>query len=98
MCDVLHHVPGALRVDLLGAIRATLAPGGVFVFKDWERKPTPIHWLCHASDRWITGDAVSYLTRAEMRDALARSFGAAALVAEAPVAPWRNNIATLVRP
>ncbi len=98
LCDVLHHVPIDLRQDLLDAIRMAMAPGGTLVFKDWQRNYAPIHWLCYASDRWLTGDRISYMTREEMRERLARSFGGAALIAEARVAPWWNNIATLVRP
>jgi SAM-dependent methyltransferase len=98
LCDVLHHVPRGLRHGLLDAIRTTLAPGGTFIFKDWERNHAPIHWLCYASDRWLTGDRISYLTGREMREILAASFGAAALGDEARIAPWWNNIATVVRP
>jgi 2-polyprenyl-6-hydroxyphenyl methylase/3-demethylubiquinone-9 3-methyltransferase len=98
LSDVLHHVPVEFRQELLDAIRTTLAPDGALIFKDWERNFTPIHWLCYASDRWLTGDRISYMTRDEMHEHLARSFGEAALVAEARVAPWRNNIAALVRP
>jgi SAM-dependent methyltransferase len=61
LCDVLHHVPIAFRQEVLDAIRATLAPA--LVLKEWERTSTPIHWLCYASDRWVTaepgGDVVS---------------------------------------
>ena len=98
LADVLHPVPVEFRPGLLDAIRTTLALGGVLVFKDWERSFTPIHWICYASDRWLTGDRIVYMTRDEMRERLARSFGEAALVAEARVAPWWNNIAILVRP
>jgi SAM-dependent methyltransferase len=98
LCDVLHHVPVAFRQELLDAIRATLAPGGAFVLKEWERTSTPIHWLGYASDRWVTGDRIHYMTRDEARERLARGFGETALVAEARFAPWRNNIAALVRP
>lgn len=98
LCDVLHHVPPPARQDLLTAIRATLTPDGVFVFKDWERNVTPIHWLCYASDRWLTGDRIRYMTREEIRERLAHSFGDAALVAEARIGPWHNNLAILVRP
>jgi hypothetical protein len=38
------------------------------VFKDWERNSSPIHWLCDAWDRWLTGDRVSYMTFLEMRE------------------------------
>ena len=33
LSDVMHHVPDALRQDILNAIKGALAPGGVFVFK-----------------------------------------------------------------
>ena len=98
LADVLHHVPVESRQALLEAVKLALAPGGAFVFKDWQRTFSPIHLLGYASDRWLTGDRISYMSRAEMRERLTRSFGAAALIAEAAVPPWRNNIATLVAP
>lgn len=98
IADVMHHVPHALRRDLLDAVRTCIAPGGSLIFKEWERRPTPIHWMCHASDRWLTGDRVSYLSRDEGRALLAQSFDETAFIDERRVAPWRNNIMTLVRP
>ncbi len=98
LSDVIHHVPEPFRQDLLDAIRSTLAPGGVFVFKDWEPSFSLIHWLCHAGDRWLTGDKVHYIKQAEMRERLAKSFGQRAVVAEARIAPRWNNIAILVQP
>ena len=76
LSDVIHHVPVRFRPGLLDAMRTTLAPGGALVFKDWERNYTPIYWLCYASDRWITGDRIAYLSRDEMRGMLSRSFAA----------------------
>jgi SAM-dependent methyltransferase len=98
LADVLHHVPLESRAGVLDAIKVALAPRGVFVFKDWERTYTPIHWLGYASDRWLTGDRIQYLSRVEMRERLTQSFGTASLQAEARVPPWRNNIAMLVQP
>jgi SAM-dependent methyltransferase len=97
LCDVLYHVPEAVRQTLLDTVRTTLAPGGVLVFKDWERTRALIYWLGYASDRWVTSDRVVYTTRDEMRTRLSGSFGADALIAEARTAPWRNNIAMLSR-
>jgi 2-polyprenyl-6-hydroxyphenyl methylase/3-demethylubiquinone-9 3-methyltransferase len=97
LSDVLHHVPGELRQGLLDAIKTALAPRGALVFKDWERNFSPIHWLGYTADRWITGDRISYMSRIEMRERLALSFGEAALVAEARVRPRWNNLATLIR-
>jgi 2-polyprenyl-6-hydroxyphenyl methylase/3-demethylubiquinone-9 3-methyltransferase len=97
LSDVLHHVPAAMRGELLAAVRATVAPGGALIFKDWERTAAPIHWLCHAGDRWLTGDRVRYLRRPEAERLLADAFGRPAVVARAFVAPWRNNFAMLAR-
>lgn len=98
LADVLHHVPDPIRQESLESIRALMAPGASFVFKEWARNQTPIYWIGYLSGRWITGDRVRYMTRGEARERLARIFGDAALVAEAYIAPWRNNLATLVRP
>jgi ubiquinone/menaquinone biosynthesis C-methylase UbiE len=98
IADVVHHVPEAFRKGLLDAVRVCLAPGGSLIFKEWERSRTPIHWMCHASDRWLTGDRVSFMSRDEARALLAQSFNESALIDERRVAPWRNNIMTLVRP
>jgi 2-polyprenyl-3-methyl-5-hydroxy-6-metoxy-1,4-benzoquinol methylase len=97
LSDVMHHVPPALRQEILDGIRAALAPNGAFIFKDWQRNNAPIHWLCHASDRWLTGDRIVYMTRDEMRERLTRSFGSAALIDEARIGPWWNNIVMLIR-
>jgi 2-polyprenyl-6-hydroxyphenyl methylase/3-demethylubiquinone-9 3-methyltransferase len=98
LSDVMHHVPIELRQAILDAVRAALAPGGSLVFKDWQRNLSPIHWMCYASDRWITGDRINYMSRDEMRRDLSGSFGESALIDEARVGPWWNNLATLVRP
>lgn len=97
LSDVIHHVPIAIRHELLAAVRQTVAPGGSLVFKDWERTATPIHWLCHAGDRWLTGDRVHYLDKGAADTLLAEAFGNLPIVAEARVTPWRNNFAMLVR-
>lgn len=95
--DVMHHVPIDLRDAVLDATRRAIAPGGVLVLKDWERTATPIHWLCHGSDRWLTGDKVRYMRQPEARAMLARTFGSDAIVADARFAPWKNNFAMLIR-
>ncbi len=87
LADVLHHVPVESRAGIFEAIKVALEPRGVFVFKDWERTCTPIHWLGYASDRWLTGDRIRYMSRVEMRERLTHSFGAAALADEARVPP-----------
>lgn len=97
LSDVIHHVPQELRRELLAAVRRTVAPGGSLVFKDWELTATPIHWLCHASDRWLTGDDVHYLHKAEADAMLIEAFDGPAVMAEARIRPWRNNFAMLAR-
>jgi 2-polyprenyl-6-hydroxyphenyl methylase/3-demethylubiquinone-9 3-methyltransferase len=98
LCDVLHHIPSSLRMEILAASRALLGPGGSFVFKDWERNATPIHWACHTSDRWLTGDRVEYLTPHEAEALLDRSFAPSSIRGRARIKPWRNNFALLLQP
>ena len=96
--DVIHHVPQELRASLLAASRAAVAPGGTFLFKEWVRSSTPIHWLCEASDRYLTGDDVAYLDDTEARDMIVSAFGADAILDSCRVRPWRNNMAMLLKP
>lgn len=93
LSDVVHHIPAHLRVEVLQALAACIAPGGKFVLKDWARTPTPIHWLCYASDRWLTGDRIAYLTPDEMKALMAQSAPDLKLVDESQVSPWANNFA-----
>lgn len=98
LADVLHHVPLQLRASLLETTRKLIAPGGHLAFKEWERNRMPIHWLGYFSDRWITGDRISYMSRDEIHQLIAQGFGRDAIIAEDRVRPWRNNLSLLVRP
>lgn len=91
LCDVLHHVPVGEREPLLSDIRQLCAPGGCFVFKDWERRQTPIHWACAFSDRMITGDRVQYFSRVELRELLGRVFAGCMIEELPPTPPWLHN-------
>jgi 2-polyprenyl-6-hydroxyphenyl methylase/3-demethylubiquinone-9 3-methyltransferase len=93
LSDVVHHIPSELRSEILDAVFRCVAPGGLFVLKDWERTPSAIHWLCFASDRYLTGDRVSYLTAAEMKALVAKSVPALDPIQEQRIAPWNNNFA-----
>jgi 2-polyprenyl-3-methyl-5-hydroxy-6-metoxy-1,4-benzoquinol methylase len=99
LADVIHHVPpGSSRQSILETIKSLLAGDGHLAFKEWERTRTPIHWLGYLSDRWITGDRISYMNGEEIRTQLRHTFGPGSIRAEARVPPWRNNISLLVRP
>lgn len=97
LADVIHHVPSDARGSLLAAARTLLGPGGVLAFKDWERRWSPIHAMAYASDRWLTGDRISYLTLEEARTTLADTFGASAVGPIAHIPPWANNFAMRVQ-
>lgn len=96
LSDVIHHVPLNLREEIVTALRGCLAPEGRLIFKDWARTPTPIHWMCLASDRYLTGDEVSFLKPREAEGMIERSFGVGAIVDRTTIAPWRNNFAFLI--
>lgn len=97
LSDVIHHVPPVMREEIIMALGGCLAPGGLLVFKDWMRARTPIHWMCLASDRYLTGDDVSFLDPREAENLITSRFGASAIAARATISPWRNNLALLVR-
>jgi trans-aconitate methyltransferase len=95
--DVIHHVPETLRIEILEATRRAVASDGAVVLKDWERTASPIHWLVHGSDRWITGDRVRYLRKDQADAMMTQVFGRQSVIAEARVGPWKNNFAMLAR-
>jgi SAM-dependent methyltransferase len=91
--DVLHHVPLALRVDLLGEAASRLRPGGFLAVKDWTRSYSLAHALCVASDRYITGDrGVSFFSYDGILDLLERAVPDSSICLEARIPPHRNNI------
>ena len=97
LSDVLHHVPEPERRGLLQAVKDSLAINGNLVFKDWERTASLIHWATYASDRWLTGDRVSSMTRQEMLDRLHEVFWPDAIMDERRCEPRVNNLAFLVQ-
>jgi len=97
LADVMHHVPLEARPSLMTAIHQSMAPNGSLIFKDWVISATPIHWFCEASDRYLTGDNVSYFTMDGINSLLTETFGRNAMRQTATVQPWRNNLAVLVR-
>lgn len=98
LADVLHHVPPDARPSLLSAVAQCMASNGSFVLKDWVISASPIHWLSHAFDRYLTGDHVAYLTTAGINALVTGAFGPGSIRHKATVRPWRNNLALLVRP
>lgn len=97
LADVLHHVPIDNRPSLLSAINQCLAPDGSLLLKDWTISTNLIHWLCEASDRYLTGDDVSYFTLSSIETILASPFGPDAILQTGTVRPWRNNLAILAK-
>jgi 2-polyprenyl-6-hydroxyphenyl methylase/3-demethylubiquinone-9 3-methyltransferase len=93
LSDVMHHIPDELRGEVLAAIGRALAPGGRFILKDWSKSATPIHWLCHGGDRWLTGDRVAHLSPSEAKLLVAQHVPGLQPVGEGRIRPWRNNYA-----
>ncbi len=97
LSDVIHHVPSAQHATFFTQCLRAVAPGGNLVFKDWVATSTPIHWLCVFSDRYITGDAVTFYSDDALRAFVADNIGTARVVEDARIAPWANNLAFLIR-
>jgi 2-polyprenyl-3-methyl-5-hydroxy-6-metoxy-1,4-benzoquinol methylase len=96
LADVIHHVPFEARQSIMRAINEAMTPDGKFVFKDWLITRTPIHWLCQASDQYLTGDKVSYLTEPIIESLVTDPFGAGTIRKKTAVSPWSNNVAVLI--
>ena len=97
ICDVLHHVPVPERSALLRRAAEALRPGGGLVLKDWERRANLPHLVAWFSDRFITGDHVRFETAQALRHLAMEALGRS-VERELRVAPWRNNLAFLMRP
>lgn len=92
IADVLHHVPWELHAEFLRAAVIALRPGGWLVVKDWERRRNVAHWMCHFSDRVITGDRVRYGTPDYFEPLIAAAAGPGAVKRVTRCPPWKNNI------
>jgi len=97
LSDVMHHVPDNLRRSLMVSIDQAMAPNGSLLFKDWVISANPIHWLCAASDRYLTGDKVAYFTVGGISALVSEAFGPGTIRRTGTVRPWRNNVAVLVQ-
>ena len=98
LVDVFHHLPDSARLPTLCDLDALTAPGGLIIVKDWERSTTLGHLACYVSDRYVSGDEnVRYLTRAELRHAIATAIPRAELICEARIPPRRNNVMFAMR-
>ena len=93
LSDVIHHVPVAERPAFLRSCRRLLAPGGLLVVKEWERRGNVFHALAYGSDRYVSGDrTVSFLTRDELLALLTEADDGLSVVCEARIPPRRNNL------
>ncbi len=97
LADVIHHVPADARRPLMCAIDQAMVPNGSMLFKDWVASATPIHWLCAISDRYLTGDDVSYCTMGGINALMTGIFGPGTIRRTDTVRPWHNNVAVLVQ-
>lgn len=98
LSDVIHHVPDADRADFVRSCVALVAPGGLLVVKEWERRSNAFHALAYGSDRYVSGDrGVSFLSRDELVGLLTATAESMAVVCEARIPPRRNNLLVALR-
>jgi 2-polyprenyl-6-hydroxyphenyl methylase/3-demethylubiquinone-9 3-methyltransferase len=97
LADVIHHVPPSARHSLLDAIKQAMKPNGCLVFKEWLVSHTPMHWLCAASDRYVSGEEVSYCTMDGAKLLLTETFGADSIRRLTTLRKGRNNVVLLIQ-
>jgi 2-polyprenyl-6-hydroxyphenyl methylase/3-demethylubiquinone-9 3-methyltransferase len=93
MSDVMHHIPLDLRDEIIDAVGQAMASDGRFILKDWKKTRSPIHWLCHAGDRWLTGDHVIHIQPEEASQLVTGRLPGLRALAQTWIAPWPNNYA-----
>ena len=97
LVDVLHHVPGPGRSDLLDDVRDLTVPGGHYVLKDWVRSHSVAHLAAWMSDRLLTGDRVQYFEHEELCELVPKQFPADPVVLKTEIRPRRNNVLLVYR-
>jgi SAM-dependent methyltransferase len=96
--DVAHHVPDGQRLPLLTDAARLVRPGGLLVFKDWERGQGLAHLLAYISDRYVSGDrTVRFMPYEELHELAAAAAPGFELVVECRVPPRRNNVLIALR-
>jgi 2-polyprenyl-3-methyl-5-hydroxy-6-metoxy-1,4-benzoquinol methylase len=96
--DVVHHVAEGDRLSLLQDAAALLRPGGLLLFKDWERGRGLAHLLAYGSDRYVSGDiTVRFMPLDELRELTAKATPGFDLVVECRVPPRKNNVLFALR-
>ena len=98
LVDVVHHVADSDRVAVLSDGAALVRPGGLLIFKDWERGRGAAHLLAYASDRYVSGDrSVRFMPLDELRELAAKAAPGFELAVECRVPPRRNNVLLALR-
>jgi 2-polyprenyl-3-methyl-5-hydroxy-6-metoxy-1,4-benzoquinol methylase len=96
--DVVHHVAESERVSVLTDAAALVRPGGLLLFKDWERGRGPAHLLAYTSDRYVSGDrTVRFMPLDELHELAIKAAPGFELVLECRVPPRRNNVLLALR-
>ncbi len=97
VCDVLHHVPQDQWRGFLTGVRQVVRPGGWVVIKEWEKRCNPAYYVGWASDRYVTGDRIRYLTYKELLELVQEVFGLDSVRSVAHIPPCSsNNVAVLI--
>lgn len=100
VCDVLHHVQEADRLQVLRDAATLTRPGGTVAVKEWERRGGVGSAMAYCADRWISGDAtVRFMPLTEINELIDRSMLGWPRTCEARIPPRRANVlVTLQRP
>ncbi|MEP0841107.1 MAG: class I SAM-dependent methyltransferase [Phycisphaerae bacterium] len=70
--DLIHHLPRTAVPDFLRSIRGSLAPSGVLIIKDVDRRPAYKRWFTLLLDRLMVGltEPIYYWPEEELRAVL----------------------------
>ncbi|HEU5473350.1 MAG TPA: class I SAM-dependent methyltransferase [Actinophytocola sp.] len=96
--DVLHHVPPAQRVQVLGDAGRLVSANGTIAIKECERSRHPGYLSIYFADRYFSGDkTVRFADRDELRHLMAQALPGFAVACEARVPSLRANLLYTLR-
>lgn len=99
LVDVLHHVRPAHRVAVVQHALGHVAPAGMMIVKEWERRKNLAFAAGYFSDRIISGDrGVSFMSGDELLALLHSAAPSAEVSFRTRLPPRANNIVVSVAP
>lgn len=93
LIDVLHHVAGPARQEVLRDAATLCMPGGTVAIKEWEHRPGLADKAAFTADRFVSGDSnVRFMLRSELQMLIDNALAGWVNTCVARIPPRRANL------